>query len=72
MSKSVHSFDPHAVSRTGVPDGSPVRGREGLPFVGMLASPCGVWVRLDRFRSGAVYARLCCGASMRGIFGTVL
>lgn len=30
------SFGPHAVSRTGVLDGSPVRGREGRPVVAAL------------------------------------
>lgn len=42
------------------------------PFVGMLSSPCGVWVRVERFRSGLSWARLCRGASIRGVFGSVL
>ena len=42
------------------------------PFSGMFSSPCGVWIRLDTFASGAVWSRLCRGATMRGIFGAAL
>ena len=80
MTRPFFGFDPHAVSRAGVLDGSPVCKRGGRPacsdvrgpFAGMLSSPCGVWVRIERFQSGLPWARLCRGASMRGVIGVAL
>lgn len=78
LSRSVTSFDPRAISRAVVPDGSTVRRRRGQPakargpFAGLLASPCGVWLRLDVDTRGEGWRVLLRGATMRGVFGDSL
>ena len=80
MSNRSPSFDPHAVSRAGVLDGSPVRKRGGRParavcpgpLDGLLASPCGVWVRIEVDSRGEGWRVLLRGATMHGLFGAAL
>ncbi|MBN8749502.1 MAG: hypothetical protein J0I65_18575 [Variovorax sp.] len=43
--------------------------RLNSPFVGLLAHPCGVWVRVVRFNSGGVWGQPLHQMTRRGVLG---
>jgi len=40
------------------------------PLAGMLARPCGVWVRVERFASGMAWGRPLHAVTRRNVLGT--
>lgn len=58
----------HRYSATHMEQKQPIRG----PLAGLLASPCGVWVRIETDDRGAGWRRLLLAMTRRGVLSGTL